>query len=208
MQKNFTIEWREITKQTYDTIKPTFELLQPIFGAALLPVIREDTYATNPQLHEKEVNAKVTATLRSVWNSKLQKLQNDLQSDRIPVAYLAVAKDTQEEALGFALFEEEPMKDNLKSRMLDDGQLESIEEFFSNDGVSDEIYVSALMVRPANQKGQGIGRACVFSVLAHCLRIKKIYLTTSAGCSNKGTQTFYEHVGFKNLFTGEFSELD
>ena len=33
----FTVEWHEITKQTYDTIKPTFELLQPIFVAALLP---------------------------------------------------------------------------------------------------------------------------------------------------------------------------
>ncbi|KKQ33512.1 MAG: hypothetical protein US49_C0001G0192 [candidate division TM6 bacterium GW2011_GWF2_37_49] len=212
-QEPFTLEWRKITLQSYDEMKPTFELLQTIFVEAFLPLIKPDVYkydarfanipADKKSVVDQKIIEGITKSLQSAWFKKMDKLHAYLQDKHLPAAYLAIAKDSQNKALGFSLFMEEPIKDNIGSRILNITQ-GSLERISQDHQVNDEVYVSLLSVDPGIQK-KGVGKALLFSVLDHCPHIKTMYLTTSAGDSNKNTQAFYEHVGFTRILTGIFT---
>jgi ribosomal protein S18 acetylase RimI-like enzyme len=209
-----TIEWHEITPSNYDVMQPTLESLQTIFIDAFVPVVKTDVYkndlrvATIPveqrPLIEKKVNACIAETVRIKWNKKMSKLYVDLQNNRIPIAYVAIAKNSKKEAIGFALFIDEPMKDDLDARLMTvtQGSCDNINLRLSNN---DEIHLSLLAVKPTTQQ-KGVGRGLAFSIFDHCFRIKKIFLTTSASDSNKKTQGFYEHIGFTPVLKGTFLE--
>jgi len=210
---SFTVEWHPITLQTYEAMRPTFDVLHNVFVEAFVPLVKPDIYKHNPRLvnlpaekrpfAEQKVVAGITTSLQSEWSKKIDRLYADLQSNRIPAAYVAIAKDCHHNVLGFALFVEESMQDNLDSRLLTviEGSCDKITPLHSEH---DEAFTSLLAIRPDAQQ-KGIGRALLFSILNYCPHIKKIYLTTSASDSNKRTQGFYEHVGFTRILKGMFA---
>ncbi len=207
-----TLSWHEITPQTRDLFKPTLDALQNVYVEAFVPLVKPDVYKHDPRLvnippeHrsfvEPKVVAEITHSLQSGWHKKIDSIYADLFTHRIAAAYVVVAKDHSNNVLGFALFTEEPMKNNLETRLLTitEGSRESIARSPSEH---EEAYVWLLAVSPHAQH-KGLGKSLLFSVLDHCPHIKKIYLTTSASESNEQAQHFYEHVGFKRILKGSF----
>jgi|GEM_PF-2419587 ribosomal protein S18 acetylase RimI-like enzyme len=204
----FTIEWHEITLQTYPTMQPLFKQLQPIVTEAFVPMIKPCVYATDPRvanvpdekkhLVEQKVIDIISEISISDFNGKIDQIYGGLQNNQIPVAYLAIAKDNQQKIIGFVLIRETHVKDHVKddiaARVLNitEGSLDSVAVDYS---VRDEVFIDFLSVRPGTQK-KGVGKTLLFEVFNRCPHIKKIYLTTSASDFNKNTQGFYEHIGF------------
>jgi ribosomal protein S18 acetylase RimI-like enzyme len=207
-----TLSWHEITPATRNSFKPTLDALQNVYVEAFVPLVKPDVYKHDPRLvnippehrslAEPKVVAGITHSLQSGWPQKIDSIYTDLLTHRIAAAYVTVAKDHSNNVIGFALFTEEPMKDNLEPRIITitEGSRESITK---SPAGHDEAYVWLLAVAPHAQH-KGLGKTLLFSILDHCPHIKKIYLTTSASDSNEQAQRFYEHVGFERILKGSF----
>jgi ribosomal protein S18 acetylase RimI-like enzyme len=209
----FTLKWHEITPQSQEALSPTFGQLQSVFIDAFVPLIKPYVYATDPKLVnipaekksfvDQKVIAGITESLKTDWQRKINQLYGDLKNDQIS-AYLAVAKNNQQQIVGFALFSERNIKKYLTAGLLT--VLEgSSEQIPSNDSVHDEVFVDLLAVQPEIQK-KGIGKVVLFSVFEYHPLIKKIYLRTSASIFNNNAQAFYEHIGFTQVLKGIFAE--
>ena len=203
------IEWHEITPHNYPTLHPIFNEIKPVFADSLLEVIRPFVYATEPRLAsypmgkssfvDGKVNFGIRDSMKRRLNKQLSRVQRDVQDKKIAAAYVAVAKDTVNHVIAFALFEERSVADYLAARLI-----KVIEGKAVDAAEQNQVLVSFLVVAPEAQK-RGIGKALLFSVFEHCQHIKKIYLTTSADEFNKNAQDFLEHVGFKRMLKGEFT---
>ena len=206
MQKACTLEWHEITEGSLPGLMPTFESLQDIFVAAFLPVTRIDM-EKQIQLSPGTITVPVSDegichALKNLWQAKLLDLQQAFQSEapqhnRIASAYLVIAKNNQNQNMGFALFTSQRLGDILQGAIFN--VCKPIESFL----IQDTAYLDLVAVNPAMQ-GCGLGRALVFSVFDHCPFIKNIYLIIPASSSNESIQKFYEHLKFFRYLQGDF----
>lgn len=206
---NFTITWQEIKPQTIAQLKPVLEPLPSILTQAFLPIVKPYVYATNPRLEhiaeqsveqksliEQNVIAGITQSFQNEWDKKINAVQTGLENNEIAAAYIAIAYDSIRKPLGFALFKEVPISQELQKLIsITQGSREHIQD------THDELFVDLLAVLPDTQH-KGIGKALLLSVLDKCPHIKKIYLRTSVSDANKKTQGFYEHLGFTRMLTG------
>lgn len=204
-----SIEWYEITPQNYSTVHPIFNEIKPVFADSFLEVIRPYVYAKEPRLAshpmgkssfvDGKVNFGIRDTMKRRLNKQLSQVVRDVQSKKIAAAYVAVARDTARNVVGFALFEECVLSDYLS------GQLKNIIEGAVVPSTKrDQLCVLYLAVAPEAQKKR-IGKKLLFFAFDHCSHIKNIYLTTSADEFNKNAQDFFEHIGFKRMLKGEFT---
>jgi ribosomal protein S18 acetylase RimI-like enzyme len=212
---NFTIAWHEITPQNYPELQPILAPLPDVLAHAFLPIIKPHAYATDPRLAhvtqlpaekqsaiEQSVIANITQTFHRHWQQQITEILTGLQNNELAAAYIAIAYDSSHIPLGFALFKEISISRELQKLIaITQGSREHIQD------THDEVYVDLLAVEPGIQS-KGIGKALLFSVLEHCPHIKKIYLRTSSGESNKNTQGFYEHVGFTRVLTGSWQSAE
>lgn len=207
--KDLVVEWHEITPQNYSTVHPIFNALKPVFADAFLEVLRPYVYANEPRLAshpmgqssfvDGKVNFGIRDTMKRRLNKQLSQVVRDVQSKKIAAAYVAVARDTAHNVVGFALFKECVFADYVSPQLK-----KVIEGAMVPSTKRDQICVLYLAVAPEAQK-RGIGKALLFAVFDHCPQIKKIYLTTSADEFNKNAQDFLEHIGFKRVLKGEFT---
>jgi GNAT superfamily N-acetyltransferase len=208
----FTLEWHELTPQTCKIMQPTLAQLQAIFVDAFVPVVKPNVYAHDPRLAhipedkkaviEEKVVAGITESLQAGFDKKINDLCCDLQEKKLSAAYVAIARDSKQEAIGFALLYVEPLKDHLDKCLLTITE-GSHDQVIAPTAGDSQIYVNFLMVKPGTQK-KGVGKALVFAVLDHCPTVDTIYLVTPACDTNKNAQAFYEHVGFKAILKGTF----
>lgn len=215
-KQNFTLEWIEITPQTYASLRPTLDALRPVYIEAFLPLMKPYVYAYDPRLQnlpqnlpveklstvEQHVVAGITKVLKTDWDKDMTQLQAPLKSKEAAITYAAIAKDNRQKVLGFALLTETPQGQSIRDYL--DSRLVSISEGSTKDispETRDQTFVTKLAVTPSSQ-GMGIGKALIFAIFDHCPRIKKVYLTTSANQLNKKAQTFYEHIGFRCVLKG------
>jgi len=200
----FTVEWHEITPDTYATMLPVFDAIKPVYVASFLNLVNTiaPRLAHGSAEHVVPTAAIITASLQADWTHRITKLYTELRNKRIAIAYLAIARDNEQAPVGFALFKQRNIKGALSADVINisEGSLDSID---SNPDAQDQIYVSPLAVKPGTQK-KGVGKALVLAVLDHCPQIKKIYLRTYAHEANKNAQNFYERVGFRRIITGSF----
>lgn len=197
----FTIEWHEITPRTYPVLSPTLEALGPVFSRAFVPVLApyvrlyeppEGMDLANVALDDEQaLFERIAAFVQNDWTQMVKE-----NAHRPDSGYLAIAKNSRQETLGFAIFDKKTFGEHMHSAVAIDGSVQNqhaLDALTSDD--QDAIYGAILAVDPAAQ-GIGVGRALVFSVFTHCPSIKKIFLTTSADQLNQGTQAFYERLGF------------
>ncbi len=207
-----TIEWHEITHETYPTIRPILESLETVNVNAFLPLVKPYAWKHDKRLVnvpeekrpfiEEKVTSNIIQSLKSKYKEIITKIETGLQNKTLPIVYLAIAKDNQQKILGFALFKKESIKTNLSSRLLNitEGSRDQIDSTPDQD----QLYVYVLAVDPKAQK-KGVGKKLVFSAFQYCPKIKNLFLKSSAHESNKKTQGFYEHIGFIPVLKGIFN---
>jgi len=215
MEKDFNLEWHEIKKENSREMLPLFLLLNPIYVEIFLPVMKPYSYIWDPSLAnienespekqaaaEERVNSEISEELRVGWIGIINRLYDALQNGVVRTAYLVIAKDLEQNIIGFCLFKEIDVKHHLTVRITKfiEGSLDLINSDFN---VHDTIYVSDLGIRPGIQK-KGLGKTLLFSIFEYCPSIKKMYLDTSPHELNKKTLGFYDHLGFKRLIRGHF----
>jgi GNAT superfamily N-acetyltransferase len=202
---NFTVEWHEITQETYSTMLPLFNAIKPVYVDAFLNLVHTITPGLAHEPGERTVPTvtTITASLQADWTNRITKLYTELHDGHIAIAYLAIARDNEQAPIGFVLFKQRDIKKVLANDVINiiEGSLDRID---SNPDAQDQIYVSPLAVKPGTQK-KGVGKALVLVIFDHCPQIKKIYLRTYAHKANKNAQNFYEHVGFRRTITGSFT---
>ena len=197
----FTIEWHEITPQTYPDLRPTLEALEPVFSRSFAPVLTRYIRLYGPPEDMKRAGIessdehtlleRITAFVQGDWLQMVE--ENAHKPDS---GYLAIAKNDRQETIGFALFAKETFEEHMHGAVAIDGTVQdqhTFDELASNS--QDTAYIAILSVDPAAQ-GIGVGRSLVFSILDHCPEIKKIFLTTSADPLNQKTHAFYDRLGF------------
>jgi ribosomal protein S18 acetylase RimI-like enzyme len=190
-------------------VHPIFKEIKPVFADSFLEVIRPYVYAKEPRLasypqgKSSFVDGKVTFGIRDTMkrrlNKQLSQLTRDVKSNKIEAAYMAVARDTAHNVVGFALFKECVLADYVSPQLK-----KVIEGALVSSTKRDQLCVLYVAVAPEAQK-KGIGKKLLFAGFDHCSQIKNIYLTTSADEFNKNAQDFFEHIGFKRVLKGEFT---
>lgn len=208
-----TLTWHKLTPETCDSKQPLMAVLKGIFIAAYIPLIKTDLYAHDPRLKnipadfktatDGKLTEKVMLSLQTGFDSKMSALRKELEDKTVAAAYLAIAKDNKDQAIGFAIFSEKPLKAHLEERLVK--IIKEPQEKISLPSIPhSQMRVNLLMVKPDTQK-KGVGKALLFSIFEHCSSVTTLYLKTPASETNKNAQAFYEHVGFKALLIGSFS---
>lgn len=212
-KQDFTIELLEIQPQTKDQMSRLFDQLEPIFIETMLPIGKPIFYDTDPRVAnisfakrkfaDPKITTGMTKGLITDWHNQQSKLYTGLENKQITAAYLAIAKDLNNNPIGFALYQQISVKEFFEKNIENvlEGSLDTIKKTLAQQ---DTIYVSQLAVQPDAQK-KGVGKVLVFSVLNHYPQVKKIYLTTLAHPLNHNAKAFFEHIGFKRILTGEFA---
>lgn len=211
MAPDFTVEWHELTTETWPTKAPILEQLEPVVVEAMTPVCKSIFIASEPRIAAMPATAKellapkITAGIasgcHSEWQKKTKNLYEGLATKQIAAAYLAVAKDIEKNPIGCVLFRKENIRDSVTSSLesVTEGSLDAIDA-----PAEESLYGCQLAVKPEMQK-KGIGKALVSCITEHLPSVNTIYFRILAHPCNKYAKNFYEHFGCKHVLTGRFA---
>ena len=204
-QDDVSITWQTIHAQNIAQMQSVFAEIKPIFLDAFLPMPKAFVYTHDPRVQhipaeqKSLIDAKVTQAVlensAQIWAKKIHNIETEAAQNI--VHHLAIARDTHNTPLGFALFKEGPIAEHIKAKFssLTSGSIDQIID------KPDQIYLSILAVKPGIQK-KGLGKSLAFSIFRELPHITTLYLSTPAAVENENAQKFYEHIGFKEIARG------
>lgn len=195
----FTLETVRISKNNLNETIPLIEKLCPVY----IEAFEKESEAQLQKEHPEEYNElqHKGLTIKDVLLIRFNKMIDVFISkiDSVKESYISVAKDDNDEVIGYNIFTQAPISQTIQS-MVSRNYITSVislsEEILSLNNQNNDLYILSLAVRPAFQK-MGWGKKLIFSALDQCSQAKNIYLLTAASEQNKDTQEFYEHINFK-----------